>query len=289
MKTKKIFKQNIEILRQKTRNMLINKYFNIFLGSYQWKGISSIQADYIMRKFWSDGTVAAFPIRHTNEIGFTTYATQRYNMYDFPEEVMLINKWNVPFMPQTPQQVNKDVVVGWIQSNHKPIWMIVEYYIDRMVQVDMVINTNLQTSKMPFVIGVTPADVGKAQDILDRILNDEVGVFMDADELQLVKSLATATPYIIDKLYTYKTSLENELLTFLGIDNALSDDTKDRLIVDQVNANNAIININQSGVLENLKAFTDQINENFNVQVSVIPTVKPVTSVHEEGGNEDVR
>ena len=287
MKTKKIFKQNIEDLRLRTKTMLVNKYFNIFLDSYKWEGISSIQADYIMRKFWAEGTVAAFPISHSGEIGFTGYATQRYNMYDFPEVVMLINKWNVPFMPSTPQQVGKGAVLGWIQSNHKPIRLIVDYYIDRMVQVEMVINTNLQTSKMPFVVGITPTDVQKAQDILDRILNDEVAVFMDADELNLVKSLVTSTPYIIDKLYAYKTSLENELLTFLGIDNAMSDDTKDRLIVDQVNANNAIININQEGSLANLKTFVKEINEAFGTQISVEPTNKPVYSVHEGGDNHD--
>lgn len=242
-----------------------------------------------MRKFWTDGTVAAFPIRHTKELGFTTYAVQRFNMYDFPDVVMLINKWNVPFMPKGPQTVGKGAVLGWIQSNHKPVRLIVDYYIDRMVQVDMVINTNLQTSKLPFVVGITPTDVQKAQDIIDRILNDEVAVFMDADDLNLVKNLATTTPYIIDKLYTYKTSLENELLTFLGIDNALSDDTKDRLIVDQVNANNAIININQEGALENLKTFAKDIQEAFGVKVSVEPTNKPVLSVHEGGTQDEIK
>lgn len=288
MKTKRFIKQTIDDLRISTKTVYVNKYFNLFLSNWEWNGLSLEQSDYIMRKFWANGTVAAFPIKFTDEIGFTAYAVSKYNMYDFPEVVNLVNKWQVPFIPITPQIVNKDVVIGWAQSNHKPINLIVDYYIDRMVQVDMVINTNLQVHKMPFVIGITPTDTEKAQDVIDRILNNEIAVFMDSEDLNMVKSFATGTPYIIDKLYSYKTSLENELLTFLGIDNASLDATRDRLIVDEVNANNAIINLNKEGVAAQFKAFSDNISKVLNYVISAKAKSQTVTSVHEDGGAEDV-
>lgn len=147
----------------------------------------------------------------------------------------------------------------------------------------MVINTNLQVSKLPWLIGVTPADKEKAEDIIDRILNDEVVVFSDMQDLQMVQSFATTTPYIIDKLYSYKTSLENELLTFLGLDNSQTDK---QLLVDQVNANNESINANQQSLLNHLEQFLDDINEVFGVSYSVEPTRKPVESVYDE--NNDI-
>lgn len=232
-----------------------------------------------MKKMWSEGTIALFKIKNTDMIGLTPYTTQTYNMYDFPEEIELINKKNLPFIPNGKLVVNKDVVIGWIQANHRSVKEIVEYYIERIVQVDMVINTNLQTHKLPFIVGVSPEDHDKAQDILDRIINNEVGVFLDADNLNIIKTLSTTTPYIIDKLYNYRTSLENELLTYLGLDNNISNEN--RMLVDQINANNEMINANQNSLLSNLKNLFDTSNEVLGTNLSVEATVKPVISIYD--------
>lgn len=287
---KKVFQnKDINLTRKKLLQVYINKYFNLFMNSIEFTNLDYNQQDYIMRKFWSEGTVAAFPIKNTGELGFTLYATQQYNMYDMPEVVQLINKWNVPFMPITPQVVDKDVVIGWAQSNHKPVETIVRSYIDRMVQVDMVINTNLNVHKMPFLVGVTPTDEDKIQDLINRILNDELAVFTDLEDLSMVQAFVTQTPYIIDKLYAYRTSLENELLTYLGLDNNLDDPTKDRLLVDQVNANNNLINANQYGFKKNIEAFIDHIREVLGYEITMEFVYKPVDSVYDnkEGGPDN--
>lgn len=235
-----------------------------------------------MRQFWGVGSVACFSIKNINEPGFAPFAAVNYNMYDFPANAQLINKRGVPFIPSGTLTVGKEVVLGWAQPNHKPISFIVQSYVDRMVQVDMVINTNLQVHKMPFVLGVTPADKQKAEDLLDRILNNEIGVFMDPEELNMIKSFVFNTPYIIDKLYAFRTSLENELLTFLGLDNAISDDTKDRLIVDQVNANNAVINANRETILDSIKQWLEEIKTVFNFDITVENSNEISVSVHDK-------
>lgn len=243
-----------------------------------------------MRQFWAIGAVAAFRIKHLDELGFAPFAPVKYNMYDFPAEVQLINKWAVPMIPSTTQMVNKDVVLGWAQANHKPVKMIVDFYIDRITLVEMVLNTNLHIHKMPFMVGITPTDAAQAEDIINRILNNELVIFAEMEELNMVKNFATASNYIIDKLYSYKTSLENELLTFLGIDNAMEDSTKDRLILDQVNANNALINMNQEGLMDCLNDFCEQIGEVLGITVSVKPAIEKTVSVHEDindGGDEN--
>ena len=158
-----------------------------------------------------------------------------------------------------------------------------------MVQVDMVINTNLNVHKMPFLVGVTPTDEDKIQDLINRILNDEIAVFTDLEDLSMVQAFVTQTPYIIDKLYAYRTSLENELLTYLGLDNNLDDPTKDRLLVDQVNANNNLINANQYGFKKNIEAFIDHIREVLGYEITMEFVYKPVDSVYDnkEGGPDN--
>lgn len=278
---------SIAELERRVKTMYENKYYNLFMTSMEWGGLEPEQEDYLMKKFWSMGTIAAFNIKGTGEIAFADYATAGYNIYDFPADVNLINKLGVPFIPTTNQVVNEDVVIGWAQSNHKPIREIVSYYIDRIVSVELTLNNNLQIQKMPFMVGVSEADIDKAQDIVDRILNNEVAVFADMEDLNNVKSFVFNSPYIIDKLYSYKTSLENELLTFLGLDNALQDDTKDRLVLDQVNANNALINANLDGMLYHFKNFCKQVKEVLNQTITVKTAHELSVSVHEEVNGKD--
>ena len=291
MKSKFIKKQeNIDMLYTKIKNIYLNRYFNIFMKYFRFEGLEPIQVDYIMRKFWDTGTVCAFPIKKTGELGFCQYSVQNWNMYDLPETVLLINKWNMPFFPNGVQTVNQDVVLGWINPNHKPIREVVDIYAERMAQVDMVINTNLQLHKMPFLVAVSPDNVDRAKDILARILNNEIAVFTDITDVNLLQAFATQTPYVIDKLYSYKAELESELLTILGVDNPVVDtmNTLQNITVDQENSNNALINTSQEIMKSCLEDFFGKIEEVLGVSITFEPLVKPVESVYEESEEETV-
>ena len=229
-------------------------------------------------------------VENTGLLAFCPYGGMEIDMYDFPSKVTLVNLRGVSekIIPATPQVVGKDVVIGWCQPNHKPIQMIVRYYIDRMVAVDMVINTNLNLMKMPFLVGVNEVDKKKMDDIVRRILNNEVVIFADLEELQKVQALATQTPYIIDKLNEYKRCLEQELLTYLGVDNNGSEDLEQTHVsVDAVNANNDIINDYNNAIEEEIKKWLGEIKRVLGRELSIEAMSKPVNSTREPGGNEN--
>ena len=285
MKKVKYYKKDIESLRNTTRHILTNKYFNLFMDSLKWNGLEDEQEDYIMKKFWSDGTVSAFNIKGIDELGFAPYAVSSYTMYDTPSTVNLINERNVPFIPTGNLTVNQDVVLGWVQRNHKSIYTMVSYYVEKLVEVEMVINTNLQVNKLPLLIGVTPSDKENAEHLVNKILNDEVAIFANLDELNLVKTLSNGSQYILDKLYAFKNNIESELLTYLGIDNSQID--VDKLAVDQINANNEMINSNAEGYLNELNKFCKRISEVLNKTVSVELTHNRVMSEHANMDHEN--
>ena len=285
MKKVKYYKKDVEDLRNTTRHILTNKYFNLFMDSLKWNGLEDEQEDYIMKKFWSDGTVSAFKIKGIDELGFAPYAVSSYTMYDTPSTVNLINERNVPFIPNGQMTVNQDVVLGWVQRNHKSIYTMVSYYVEKLVEVEMVINTNLQVNKLPLLIGVTPSDKENAEHLVNKILNDEVAIFANLDELNLVKTLSNGSQYILDKLYAFKNNIESELLTYLGIDNSQID--VDKLAVDQINANNEMINSNAEGYLNELNKFCKRISEVLNKTVSVELTHTKVMSEHANMDHEN--
>ena len=284
-------------LASKTKQNYINKYYNIWMSKFKWSGldeeVAAKQENFIMRKFWSDGQIAAKQIKNTDLMVYAPWTLTTFDCYDLPETVTLINLHNAPFIPYEPQVVGKDVVVGWCQPNHKPIATIVDYYVSRMVQVDLVINTNLQLQKMPFLIGVNEVDKDKMEDIVQRILNNEVVVFANLEDLQKVQTLVTQTPYIIDKLNDYKRSLEQELMTFLGVDNNGSKSLEQTHVsVDAVNANNDVINDYGNAIESEINKWLADVNRIFGRNISIKAVSKPVNTVHAatnvmDGGNED--
>lgn len=286
-------KNTVAELQSQCKQNYIMKYYNLWMSKFKWTGLdeemAAQQENFIMRKFWSDGMICMRPIPNTDLMVFTTWTLQDINYYDLPATVIMENPHNAPLnvIPNTPQVVNKDVVIGYCQPNHKPIKSTVDYYINRIVQVDMVINTNLQLQKMPWLIAVDESDRDKMEDIIDRILNNEIVVFADLQSLNKIQALATNTPYVIDKLNDYKRSIEQELLTFLGIDNNGSSNLeKTHINVDAVNANNDIINDYAESIETEINKWLADIKRVFGRDIKIEAKSKPVNTVH-DGGNQD--
>lgn len=266
---------------------LKNKYYNVWMSKFKWSGldeeIKEQQQNYIMRHFWSEGTVALRNIKGVNLLAMCPWNTETYNYLDFPEKIVLVNKRGVSktIIPSTPQVVNKDVALLYCLPNHKSISSVVYYYIERMIQVEIVINNNLKLQNIPFVIGVTEEDKDQFDDIIEKILNNELVVFTSVNDIKKLQTLATNAPYIVDKLKTYLVSLENELLTVLGIDNSGAQAKQAQLTVDEVNASNDIINDYGLAIEDEIKAWLERANAVLGRNISIEAKTKPVDSTHD--------
>lgn len=270
-------------------HLYINKYYNLWMNKFEFSGLDEDQkeqqSNFIMRKLWSDGTVAARYMRNIDQLVFCPYAVHTINMYDFAESVDLVNLHGVStrVIPEGPQTVNKDVVIINAQPNRKSIYSIVKSYVDKIVEVEAVINTNLNLQKIPFFASLTEGDEDQVKDIIQRIMNNEIAVF--ARTKLPITAVNTNTPYIIDKLKQYEVSIENELLTFLGVDNSGVAEKKAQMIVDEVNANNDQINDYGTSIEDTMREGLDRLNAVFGRNVAITAKSMPVDSVsdYEDG------
>ena len=272
----------IQELFQEVSNNYTDKYYNIWMSKFKWTGLDEEtkeqQENYIMRKLWSDGSLAIRNIANTNLIALMPFATISYNYLDFPETVNLINKRGVSevIIPSGEQVVNKDVAIVYCLPSHKPIKQLVKYYTDRIAQVEIIIANNLKLQNIPFVIGCNEEDKDSMEDIVERILNNELVVYSAVGDINKLQTLATTAPYLIDKLKAYQVSLENELLTILGIDNSGVQAKKAQMLVDEVNANNDAINDFGNSIIDELKSWLERANKVLNRNISIEAKSKPV-------------
>ena len=181
-------------------------------------------------------------------------------------------------IPTGEQIVNKDVAIVYCLPNHKPIEYVVNFYVDRIAQAEVLINNNLKLQNMPFVIGVTEDDKEEFEDIITRILNNELIVFTSVGDLNKLQTLTTNSPYIVDKLKSYEVSLENELLTILGIQNSGSQAKKAQMLVDEVNANNDVISDFGMAIKDEITKWLQRANAVLGRELSIEEKSRPVDS-----------
>ena len=78
----------------------------------------------------------------------------------------------------------------------------------------------------------------------------------------VLRSINTNAPFVADKIMDYKKEIWNEALTFLGINNIMVD-KKERLITDEANENNELINRKLQSYLAPRQEACRQFNEKF--------------------------
>lgn len=144
------------------------------------------------------------------------------------------------------------------------------YYVTKIVEVQRVIDTQLQLLKTPYIVKSTDKQVLTMKNILSKKEDGEVAIFVSNDiNPEAFTIFPTPTDYTIDKLYDYKRKLINEYYALFGYNNN-PEEKKERLIVDEVNANNEQTENGYVGVMYQMrKEAVDKINEMYGLNITV--------------------
>lgn len=295
IKTK--YNEKTIISRSNIYNAFLNKYYNLYMNSLKWTGIDNEQVDFIMRKFWSVGSIASFIAKGTKGeeypqgmIVFTEYAPCMYNIYDFPIEATLVNNRGVPFIPMTPQKINTDIVIGYAQRNKKGISELVNYYISKLTNIEITIQVNLIAQKSPWLLGTTPENQNKMEEFWSNLISDNPKLFASIEDVEKAKALISGAPYTIDKLYNYKVAVENELREYLGLTNLGVSEKKEHLITEEVKSNNEVTSRSSECILNPLQEFCERIKMYLGYDISVelnAPDIKEPTDSRNDIEEED--
>ena len=275
-----------------------NKYFNIWMNNYIIPELDYQQNNYIFRKLFADGTIAGFlykAVAGSSEFPngmpvFCPYAVNTINLYDYPIDVSLVNVRGVKFIPATLQRVDKDVVIGWCQSNKKPVRAIIDYYAERLQIVEDVIKANLNAQRMPWLLVTSPEDEKAVEELFENVMAGDAACYVPSDAAEKLKILTSGAPFIVDKLYDYKNALEDELRECLGCDNLGVKNKKEHLITDEIAANDEITKESGDIFFDEIQAFCDRFTETFGFKIHIEKRNKDEeeSAITEEDEYEDI-
>lgn len=276
-------------------DLIRNKYFNIWMNKFYIPELDYQQNDYIFRKLYADGTIAGFVIDGTqgsddspNGVAvFCPWEASTINLYDYPVNVTLNNTRGVKFIPSTLQKVDEDVVIGWCQKNKKPIKTTIEYYAERIEIVEQVIKANLNAHRMPFLLVSTPEDQKAIEELYEAIVDGESALYVPSDFAEKVKVLTSGAQFIIDKLYDYKKSLEDELREWMGCDNLGVKNKKEHLISMEVESNDEVTEESNDIFFTEIQDFCDRFSDVFDFKIHVEKRQKESEEFEDEDDNEE--
>lgn len=264
---------------------LINQFRVLAYKLFRFEGLpEGVDEEYIRRNLVEHGTLAFADDAKYGYICLKATPQDRLNIYDKALKYLLTSgSYSKTFL-------TKEIALLKINQLGLPLFSLLDLYARKISDVQRTIDVHLNTLKAPNIISTADKKTAfsiktafkKIEENQSLVIVDEA---LDAKSIN-AQILLPSNSFMADKLFSYKVELKNELYTILGIDNN-NVNKKERLLVDEVNANNDLINYNAENMLSELQKGIDAINELFGLNVSVHLTAKPVKATIEEEETEE--
>ena len=255
-----------EILLQRANDLTFIKYFaqffNLTLNIFKWEDTGEVESRFIERTLIENGYCFV-------------YQDNDYGLICMPCSLIGLNIYNEPTHIQiTSPLISKTLEVDdgvLIYNNYTKTGLIpiIMNYVDRLTEIETTINTNIYLQKTPYIIVADKKTEKSIREVANQITNNEPVIVVKSSIVENLQNLELHTNFVAPELFELKQKIENEFLTFIGLNNNSQTNKKERLIVDEVNVNNDYINRNVDILYNAREIACKKINEKFGVNWKV--------------------
>ena len=247
---------------------LLNEFTNLAINRFNWEnlpvGLTSEHMEFLLIRH---GQLMCFNDEMNGTLILPCFGTSDINVYGLPTE------YNV--YAENGKYDKKISVDDGVIIRNNPLgtsdFPTLEVFAKRIDDVEMTQDVNLFQQCIPkLVLGDEDSKL-TMKNLIEQIKNYKFAIFGKKSLVNNISTsdvLDTSSPYILDKLQQQKTDLKNELLTYLGINNN-NNVKKERMVVDEVNANNEYTTINLDLMYDLRERACKEMNKKFGLNISV--------------------
>lgn len=274
---RKTLKNNYEfidsaILNSQTYLDYLERFKKVALSIFEWVNLpSSMDAKFLESTLYYNGQATLLKTKDYGFINTKCSTNGKINIYGLPTR---LNCYSFEF------QTSRNLYTGLkfqddsydynecilVQNNWEriPTAGSMELFAYRLYEAERSIDVNIKAQKYPILLLTDDTQRLTMMNLYSQIDGNKPVIFGDKNNLNPddIRSISTQHPYVADKLMDYKKEIWNEALTFLGINNILID-KKERLIQDEANSNNELINLNLQSYLAPRQEACKQFNEKY--------------------------
>lgn len=279
---KKSFQQNYKF----TDNLIVNdqtyidyleRLKKIALSMFEWVNLpSSMNSRWLERCLYYMGMASLLKDKKYGFINTNATSAGYVNIYGLPSTIncysfeyqsqrKLYTGLN-PLLSEKQQEANDYNECILVLNNWEaiPTCSTIELFAYRLYQAEQTAFINVKAQRTPVMILVGEKQRLLMENLYSQYDGNSPFIFGDKSQMEGVdiKAISTQAPYIADKIMEYKKDIWNEALAFLGI-NTLTLEKKERMITDEANSNNELINMNLQSYLAPRQEACKQFNEKF--------------------------
>lgn len=149
------------------------------------------------------------------------------------------------------------------------IFPYLNFFAKKLALTSRTMDQNLTMQWTPYIITGDKRMLQQFKVFMKNILKGVQTIFTSKGfRMEDVNVLQTNAPFIADELHGMKQAILRECMTLLGIENA-NMDKKERLVADEVNANNQQVIASRNIWLGERKKAIEKLNNKFNLNASV--------------------
>lgn len=271
-----------------SQNTILVGYFRRYLlqkaiSVFKWKLPEGWARNYFLYVLYCWGFLA---IINTDKFGVIPQqcGLRGYNVYYQPTNAIITN----PLLRGIREpEIGTECVLLRLQPDYGGVMDLVNYYAEELALASEAISVNLLNSKLAYVFTAQNKSTAESfKKLYDEIASGNPAVVQDKNLLgddgkpswmPFAQNLTQT--YIAGDLLTAMREIENQFCTDLGLPNA-NTNKKERLITDEVNANNVETYTRAAMWLEELQKGCEDASAMFGIDLSVDWRVDPT----EEGG-----
>lgn len=273
-----------DLLNDLTFKIHFDKNRLICLNEHEWTGLpEGIEARHIERWLFSNGFCCFFKRKQGSFMVLECSSDGRQNVYGDPTGYRITG---VNY--QTTRRAEECVI---IKNNllALPTEPFIMHYVNKITEAERTMDVNIKACKTPVIFACDDKDLLSFKRMFQQVDGNTPALFVDRGlNLDSIQAFLTGVKFMGNELMDYKRSVESDLLTFLGQDNTPVD-KKERLITDEAEANNQLIQSFADLQLEARKKACEEINAMFGLNISVKrrePVETPVDTVEKDGGQD---
>ena len=278
-----------DTLQERNFGRIFYEFTNLALNRFKWENLpQGLESRHIEKALFEYGQCAFVDDPELGILCLGCSNTNGYNPYGDPTHVVLtgVGYSKIFEIGEVERILNNDTLL--------PTKFHVEYYTNKIYEIDKAIYKNLKQQKRPYIIATTKDNQLTMKNIIKQVKEDVEEIYVDERITNGGKVgaevLNVNAPYLIDKYQQHKNDLMCEFLTLMGLNNSNANNgKKERLLVDEVNVNNGEILMNLDVDYKNRLDACKRINERFGLNISVKKNIFDISNdfLIEEGEEDE--
>lgn len=259
---------------------------------FKWNGLpNNIDEKHLERYLFNEGRCMFYKDPNVGWIITKCVDAGTLNFYDEPTQLLPVATDSAD-LDLTTREPGEDCVLIYNNDYAYPTARTILMYAARLTEMQRTIDINIHAQKTPVLIKASDKTRLSAKQIYAKWSGFEPLIITDKNLTDGVEMevLSIAAPVVFDKLAIEKNKLWNECMTFLGINNA-NMDKRERLVDDEVQANNEQIGYSAEVMLKSRQRAAEAMSKlcGCKITVELRRAQKPMLGAEppKEGGSDE--